>query len=355
MTRSLLWKLVGINTLIIAFVIIIVWMSVDYLAAGYFVTLMEKYNISPVSSHRMFISAVHRYLIWATIGALGLAFCLNFLVMRRVLGPLKDMAHISKKIASGDYSDKAPVKSRDEVGQLALSFNQMAESLRKMDMLRKRMVIDVAHELRTPLTNVRGYLEALMDGVVSPSKETFHLLHEETLRLAELVEDILSLAKADVARDDLHKTDTYMADLVSQAMESFLPQFNAKRITVETHFPEQKHPLLLDHSKIIQVVVNLLQNALQYTPQDGVVRIHITQSPGEMRVAFTNSGVELSEKDLPLIFERFFRGEKSRSREHGGAGIGLAIAKELVEAHSGHVGAETSDNATTVWFSIPVQ
>ena len=354
MAKSLLWKLVGINTLIIGFVIVIVWMSVDYLAAGYFVTLMEKYNISPVSSHQMFVTAVHRYLLWATIGALGLAFCLNFLLMRRVLGPLKDMAHISKKIASGDYSDKVPVKSRDEVGQFALSFNQMAESLRKMDMLRKRMVIDVAHELRTPLTNVRGYLEALMDGVIGPSKETFQLLYEETLRLVMLVEDILSLAKADAARDDLHKTDAYMADLVAQALESFSPQFSAKRITVNTHFGEQTSPVLLDRAKIVQVIVNLLQNALQYTPRDGAVKIYITQTPGEIKVTFTNGGGELSEKDLPLIFERFFRGEQSRSREHGGAGIGLAIAKELVEAHNGHVGAEISNNETSVWFSLPV-
>jgi two-component system sensor histidine kinase BaeS len=229
MTRTLLWKLLGINILVIGSVIVIVWMAIDYLAAGYFMALMEKYNISPTSSHQMFVSAIHRYLIWASLAALFLAVVLSFLLMRKVLRPLRQMTTIAQKISTGDYSGQVPLVSGDEVGQLAASFNRMAESLRRIEGLRKTLMIDVAHELRTPLTNIRGYLEALTDGVAAPTKETFELLHEETMRLIHLVEDVLRLAKADAARMDLHKMEIQVEDLILQELDIFRPQFDTKK------------------------------------------------------------------------------------------------------------------------------
>jgi two-component system sensor histidine kinase BaeS len=354
-TRSLLWKLLGINILVIMFVITIVWLAINYLAAGYFVTLMEKYNISPASSHQMFISSVHRYLIWASLAAILLAVALSFLLVRRVLDPLTQMMSITREIASGDYSGRVPVATRDEVGQLAGAFNSMAESLQRMEQIRKTMTINVAHELRTPLTNMQGYLEALIDEVVTPSRETFELLHEETMRLVHLVEDILRLAKADAARVDLHKIEIKMGNLIDQTLDPFRAQFIAKNIHVETRFLKDKDRLYADPDKLSQVLINLLQNAWQYTPAGGSFRIEMEPLPGELKLMFANTGGELSEKDIPFVFERFYRGEKSRSREHGGAGIGLAIVKELIEAHNGHVGAEIFHNEIRVWFTLPIQ
>lgn len=352
-TQSLLGKLLGIHILIIGFVIFIVWVAIDYLAAGYFMTLMEKYRISPTSSHQMFVSAVHRYLIWASLGAVLLAGALSYLLMRKVLDPLRQMTEITRKISAGDYSGKVPMASRDEVGQLAVAFNRMAEGLQRIEQLRKTMVIDVAHELRTPLTNIRGYLEAITDGVVLSSRETLNLLQEETLRLGRLIEDILSLAKADAARMDLRKRDLHISPMILQGLDAFRPQFSAKAIKVTTDFSGEVAPLPADPEKLVQVVTNLLQNAWQYTPQGETVRIYAGRTPGETRFTFANPGGGLSQKDLPLIFERFYRGEKSRSREHGGAGIGLAIVKELIEAHGGRVGAELSDGEIRIWFSLP--
>jgi two-component system, OmpR family, sensor histidine kinase BaeS len=352
--RSLLWKLLGINILVIVFVILIVWLAINYLAAGYFVTLMEKYNISPTSSHHMFVSSVHRYLIWASLAAILLAVALSFLLVKRVLGPLTQMTNITREIASGDYSGRAPVTTGDEVGQLAEAFNRMAESLQHVEQLRKTMVIDVAHELRTPLTNMQGYIEALIDGVVTPSRETFDLLLEETMRLVHLVEDILRLARADAARVDLHKTEIHVGDLIAQILESFRPQFLTKNINVETQFLAGNDGLQADPEKLFQVYRNVLQNALQYTPPGGTLRIYMESLPKELKTVFANTGGELGEKDLPFIFERFYRGEKSRSREHGGAGIGLAIVKELIEAHNGHVGAEMSREEIRIWIGLPV-
>ncbi len=353
MTRSLLWKLLGVHILVIVFVILVVWLAVNYLAAGYFVTLMEKYHISPTSSHQMFVSSVHRYLIWASVAAMLLAIGLSFLLVRRVLDPLTQMTTIAGRIASGDYSGGSLIATRDEVGQLALAFNRMTESLRHIEQLRKTMMIDVAHELRTPLTNIQGYLEALMDGVVVPSRETLGLLLEETMRLVRLVEDILRLARADAARADLNRVEVNVSALITRALDSFRPQFDSKGIRVEPLLIEGTDRLRADPEKLSQVVTNLLQNAWQYTPVGGTFRIYADLLPGEIKVVFANTAGELDEKDLPFIFERFYRGEKSRSREHGGAGLGLAIVKELVEAHNGHVGAETAGNEIRIWFTLP--
>ncbi len=264
MRHSILWKLLGINILVIGFVTVIVWLAIDYLAAGYFVILMKKYNISPVSSHQMFIHSVHRYLLWATAAAIVLAVTLSFLLTKRVLGPLSQMADITRRIAAGDYSSTVPIRSHDEVGQLAEAFNRMAQSLRALEDLRKNLMINVAHELRTPLTNIQGYVEGLLDGVVSASRETFELLLEEALRLADLVESILRLAKADAARTDLRITNVPLAQVLDQALEAFLPQFQAKRIRVESQFSPEDVELHADPQKLSQVINNLLQNAVQY-------------------------------------------------------------------------------------------
>lgn len=314
---------------------------------------MKEYNVSPTTTHQMFIHSVHRYLIWASLAALGLATTLSFLLLKRVLDPLMQMIEITQKIAQGDFSARVPIRSQDEIGRLARAFNQMAESLKKIEQLRKTMVLDVAHELRTPLTNMKGYLEALLDGVLPPSGENLELLQEDTLRLVRLVEDLLLLAQADTARATLHKREIKIAELVSQVLESFLPQFRAKKIRVETYFPGGVSPSLADSDKLAQVISNLLQNAWQYTPPGGTARISAEPFAAGIRIIFANTGGELAEKDLPFIFERFYRGEKSRSREHGGAGIGLAIVKELIEAHDGQVGAEIADDETRIWFSLP--
>jgi signal transduction histidine kinase len=353
MKLSLMWKLLGIGMLTIGFAMIVVWLSIDFLAAKYFVSLMKQYNISPVSSHQMFVDSVHRYLIWATFAATSLAVLLSYLLTKRVLGPLTQMADITQRIAEGDYTSKIPIQSRDEVGQLAEAFNGMAESLRSVEDLRKNLMINVAHELRTPLTNIRGYLEGLVDEVVPATKEIFQLLHEETMRLADLVESILHLAKADAARADLQITDVRVGEMITQALDAFRTQLDAKRITVKPVSGDENTVLRADPAKLSQVINNLIQNAVQYSDSGGTLSISVERTDESVRVIFGNSGGDLSEQDLPFIFERFYRGEKSRSREHGGAGLGLAIVKELIEAHNGKVGAELCDGETRVWFSLP--
>ncbi len=353
MKNRLLWKLLGINILVIGVVILIVWLAIDYLASNYFMTLMKEYNISPTAVHRMFLEATHRSLIWASLVTLGLAVILSFLLTRKVLNPLTQMTGITRKIASGDYSARVQISSKDEIGQLASAFNRMADSLRRIEQLRKTMVIDVAHELRTPLTNMRGYLEALSDRVVAPSKETFELLHEETIRLANLVENLLQLTEADASRGTLRRKRIDLLDLASQALDLFRSNFAAKEIHVNMDLSGAEGQVVADPDKLAQVFRNLLQNDWQYTPQGGNVRISAERLPGRIKLVFANTSEGITKEDLPLIFERFYRGEKSRSRQHGGAGIGLAIVKELIEAHGGQVKAESSPVEIRIWFTLP--
>lgn len=353
MKSRLLWKLIGIIALVIGVALADVWLAIDYFAADYYSLLMKKYGIKSPEVHRAFLEAAHRYLIWASLAALAIAVSLGFLLIRRVLSPLAQMTRVTRKLAQGDYTARVQVASQDEISHLAMSFNRMADSLQRTEQLRKTMVVDIAHELRSPLTNMRGYLEALRDGVLPPSSETIELLHEETLRLVRLAEDLLQLTEADAARANLRPQQIQLQDLISQNLSLFQSQFAAKEISVETHFAREIDGVLADPNKLAQVVHNLLQNAWQYTPPGGSVRISTEHSPGWVEVMIANAGDGIAEKDLPFIFERFYRGEKSRSRDHGGTGIGLAIVKELIEAHGGQVKAESSPAEARISFTLP--
>jgi len=353
MKSRLLRKLLLIIVLVIALAMLFVWLAIDLFAADYFSFLMEKYNLPKDEVQHIFLDAAHRYIIWAGLVALLLAVLLSFLLIRRILGPLYQMGAITKRVARGDYTMRARITSSDEVGELAESFNRMTDSLQRFQRLREDMVANVAHELRDPLTNMRGYLEALINGVLPPSPETLELLHRETLRLAALTEDLLLLSKADSARTTLHPKRIKLRDCITQAMDLYGTKFEDKEITAETRFPDGGDEVVADSDKIGQVVRNLLQNALQYTPRGGTVLVSVEPRPGWVRATFANTGEGIAAEDLPFIFERFYRAEKSRSREYGGAGIGLAIVKELVEAHGGRAGAESSASETRVWFELP--
>ncbi|MGD8722258.1 MAG: ATP-binding protein, partial [Desulfobacterales bacterium] len=292
--------------------------------------------------------------LWACLAAVILAVVLSFVMMRRILAPLTRMTVVTREIAAGNFAERVPVGTQDEVGQLAQAFNRMASSLEKIENLRRTLMIDVAHELRTPLTNIRGYLEALTDGVLPPSTSTFALLQDETMRLVQLVEDVLQLARADAVRGSLNIEPIDLCEAIDTAIETFLPTFNRKSVAVQHHDPQGPVTVPADRARIARILRNLTDNAARYTPQNGTVDIRIDVDAEQVRVDFNNDGNELIAADLPYLFERFFRGEKSRSRQHGGAGIGLAIVKELVEAHGGTVGADLTDGRVRIWFALPL-
>jgi len=354
MKVRLLWKLLLITVLpVIAVILLVVWFAVDKLAGQYFMALMNKYDVPVDDIHQMFLSSIHYYLVWAAVAALGLAFVLSYVLTRRVLRPLSQMTAITREVAAGNFSLRADIRSGDEVGELGRAFNRMADSLEKIEGLRKAMVADVAHELRTPLTNLRGYLEGLNDGVIPPSADTLRMLQQENLRLVDLVADLQQLARADAARGYLNREPILLSDLVSRLLNLHQLNFQKKKISVATVFSDDEKTIMADKDKILQALQNLLDNSCKYSPPGGRVRVAVCPDELGMRVVFENSGQGIAAADLPFVFERFFRADRSRSREGGGAGIGLAITKELVEAHQGKVGVESAGGMTRFWLSLP--
>jgi len=353
MKRSLLWKLLMINLPVIGIIVLVIWLAIDHLAANYFMVLMDKYMVAPTETHRAFLDAIHHYLVWASLAGLALALLLSYLLTRRVLRPLARMTEISGEVASGNFAERVKVSSQDEVGQLGRAFNRMADSLAKLEQLRRNMVSDVAHELRTPLTNLRGYLEALSDEVVPPSKQTFDMLQQEILRLVHLVEDLQQLTKAEAAGAYLNRQQLSLPEIVDQMLDLYRPVYEAREQTIETSFAAGANQVSADRDKLLQAVRNLIDNACRYAPVGSIISISSQRVDQGIRVSFSNSGPPIAPETLPLLFQRFYRVDPSRSRDAGGAGIGLSIVKGLIEAHGGTVGAESGPTSTCIWFTLP--
>jgi signal transduction histidine kinase len=354
MRQRLLWKLlVGHIVPIFAIFSLMVWQAVDRSAAEYYKELTERYHITPVDAHGRFLEAIHNHLFWGVIAALTFTLLFTYLLTSWVLRPLLQITAITKKVADGNYSERVNVVSRYEGGQLADAFNHMAENLETIERLRKNMVADISHELRTPLTNLRGYMEGLSDSVIPPTRETFQMLEQEVLRLVNLVEDLQQLARADAAKSFLDCRELSLHELLGQIMDLYRPNFQEKEIDVQWQLDPRSDLVIADRDKLLQAIRNLADNAWKYTPRGGIVTISAQRSEGGLKTTFSNSGAMIAEKDIPNLFERFFRADRSRSRDAGGAGIGLAIVKELIEAHGGTVGAESDERGTYVWFTLP--
>jgi signal transduction histidine kinase len=227
----------------------------------------------------------------------------------------------------------------------------MAKSLDTHEHLRKDLVANVAHELRTPLANLRGYLEAVRDDVTPASPETIAMLHEEVMRLVRLVEALHELSMFDAQLPRARFEAVEVGALVRRLLDLRRAEFAAKAIALHSDVAVNK-ALRANPDLLAQALYNLVDNALKYTPAGGTVMVHAARTNGMVRIAVTNSGEGIASDDLPYIFERFYRGEKSRSRTSGGAGIGLSIVKEVARVHGGEVGAESAGGETTVWLTV---
>ncbi len=353
MRQRLLWKLlIGHIVPIFAIFSMVVWQAVDKRSAEYYKELEEHFHISPVEAHGRFIEAIHQHMFWGVFSALLFTLLFTYLLTSWVLRPLLQITAITKKVADGNYSERVNVLSRYEGGQLADAFNHMADNLETVEQLRKNMVADISHELRTPLTNLRGYLEGLSDAVIPPTRETFQMLEQEVLRLVNLVADLQQLARADAARAFLDCRELSLHELLTQIMDLYRPNFQEKELDVQWQLEPESDIVTADRDKLLQAIRNLVDNAWKYTPRRGIVTISTQRTADGVTTSFTNSGSTIPAKDIPYLFERFFRADRSRSRNPGGAGIGLAIVKELIEAHGGSVGARSEDNVTQVWFVL---
>lgn len=294
-------------------------------------------------------------LLSASVAAVT-AVVVSLVVAGRIVGPIERLLAASRRIAAGQYAQRVPVEGRDELAALAEQFNRMATALEVAEHRRVALIGDVAHELRTPLATIVGYTEGLLDGVVAPDAGTFALLHDEADRLRRLVRDLQELSRAEAHQLPIQPRAVAPGPLVEQALAVVEPQFADKQIRIERALAADLPAVDADADRIVQVLINLLGNALRSTPSGGSVRIAAER--GEQTVVFqiADSGVGIAAEHLPHLFERFYRVDKARSRALGGSGIGLTIAKAVVEAHGGQIWAASPGvgQGATFSFSLPV-
>jgi two-component system sensor histidine kinase BaeS len=316
-----------------------------------FADLMTRHGESADSSQAMFADTVVWVVLATTAIAVVAAMVLAGMLAARLARPLQEIGAAARQIADGDYGARIPRRGPDEIVSLSDSFNQMAASLEEQERMRREFIANAAHELRTPLTNLQGYLEALRDGVIEPDRATFESLWDEAERLVRLSHSLDTLAAGDAgAAANVVELDLVAA--IRAAVELARPAATAAGLVVETELP----PTLDargDPDQLAQVIGNLLQNAIRYSSRGGHISVRAERRPADLLVSVANTGEDIPAADLPHIFERFYRVEKSRDRAHGGAGIGLAIVRQLVEASGGTVGAESRDGTTRFWFSLP--
>ncbi|MBN1889028.1 MAG: HAMP domain-containing protein [Thermoflexales bacterium] len=304
--------------------------------------------------HPFLVSLNRVLLLIAVVAGLGVVL-LTMGLSRRLLAPVETLTAAVRRMEAGDLSQRVEITSKDEVGELARAFNAMASRLARLEELRRNMVSDVAHELRTPLTNIRGYLEALQDGVVEPEKQVVDSLYEEAMLLNRLVDDLqeLSLAEAGQLRLDRQAVD--LAPLVAGALGVFRPQAEAAGVLLRLDLPPSLPPVDVDSQRIGQVLRNLLGNALAHTPPGGEIAVVIRPIGEQVQVEVRDTGTGIAAEDLPYVFERFYRADPSRARASGGAGLGLAIARQLVQAHGGQIEVDsTLGQGTRFSFTLPV-
>lgn len=277
-------------------------------------------------------------------------------VFWQISRPLRQIRQASNAISKGDHSVRIPVRSKDELGRVATAFNEMAEEIEKQDQVQKKMVADVAHELRTPLTVMKSNLEAMLDGIIEPTNSELGELHDEVGRLSRMIEDLRLLSLADAGELPIIKQQVDIRQLLGNIVTRYTALAESRDI--ELVLDETSVPLNIyaDADKLQQAIRNLLENALHYTPQGGRVRVMAVQDKTKAQVSIVDTGSGIQPEELESLFERFWRGDRSRNRNSGGSGLGLAIVQQIVQLHGGSVTAVSPDGAGAVFtITLPLE
>jgi signal transduction histidine kinase len=300
--------------------------------------------------------ALFEALVLGGVAALGTAVAASLLLTHQVAGPIARVAGAGRRIACGEYAERVPEAGAEEIRQLAASFNTMASALEDTERLRLELIGDVAHELRTPIATLEGYLEGLLDGVVEPSDRTWAKLHTEAGRLRRLVDDLRELSRAEAGQLAVAPRSVDPGGLARAAAERLAGDFAAKGLELRVDVAPALPAVRADPDRVSQVLTNLLTNALRYTPSPGRVELAVVPAAGAIRFRVADTGIGILSEHLPHVFERFYRADKSRSRAFGGSGVGLTIARALVEAMGGRIWAESagSGRGATFSFELPV-
>jgi two-component system sensor histidine kinase BaeS len=313
-------------------------------------TLVGGGPFRPNVSEGAFLSRVNRTLIWSALGATTVALFLGVFLTRALTQPLQELKAATRAVAQGDFGHQVEVYSQDEIGELTVSFNQMSADLARSRNTRRQMTADIAHELRTPLSLILGHAEALNDGVLPPTPETFHIIHDEARRLSRLVEDLRTLSLAEADELPLARRQASPGFLLEQVTMSLAARMQQEKVDLQLDIAPDLPEVFVDPDRMAQVLTNLLENALRYTPQGGKITLAAGRSLAGVRLSVTDQGPGIEPEEMSRIFERFYRVDKSRQRHEGGSGLGLAIARSIVMGHQGRIWAESEPGKGTTFF-----
>jgi two-component system sensor histidine kinase BaeS len=301
-----------------------------------------------------FLASIRQALIWGGLAAVLVALVLGALLARTISRPVRELTAATQRMAGGELGIQVPVRTKDEVGELATSFNQMSSDLAGATRARRQMTADIAHDLRTPLSVILGYTEALSDHKLSGTPETYEVMHKEAQHLSRLIDDLRLLSLADTGELPLNRRPVGPQDLLERAAAAHRPQAAKKNLELQVRAASALPAIDVDPDRMAQVLNNLIGNAIRHTPPDGRVTLSAARQDGAVLLAVTDTGVGIPAEDLPYIFNRFYRGDQAR-RQNGESGLGLAIAQSIVQAHGGTIAVDSTPGAgATFTITLPV-
>jgi len=364
------WKIFGTYLMVILIGILVLASTVEVVIPNAFDRHMvgmgpmgmDETMMGNMDLFQNFRAAMNEALALAALAAIIVAVAFSLLMTRQVVAPVSEMLAASQTIADGHYENRVRVPGDpgnghiDELGQLAISFNQMTERLEETESIRRQLIGDVSHELLTPLTAVKGSMEGLIDGVLPAEVETFQQIHREADRMQRLVMDLQELSRVEAGIYSLELKSVSVKQMLDTLRDRMSRQFMDKGVSFKMEIPSNLSNVMADEHRIGQVLLNLAGNALQYTPSGGTVSVSVSQTDGELQLSVIDTGIGLVEEQVNRIFDRFYRVDKSRSRVGGGSGIGLTIAKHFVVAHGGRIWAESQGlgKGSNFSFTLPL-
>lgn len=329
--------------------------EVEGQVVGQLIFEKPSYADSPRQSpEASFLQRVNRAILFGALGATLAALLLGILLARSISRPVRELTLATQAVAQGELGRQVEVRTTDEIGELAASFNQMSTDLARGADLRRQMTADIAHDLRTPLSVIMGYTEALADGKLSGNPAMYSVMHDEALHLGRLIDDLRTLSLADAGELSLALQSCSPISLLERAVAAHSAAANEKDVRLGMHAEPTLPDVLVDPERMAQVLNNLVSNALRFTPTGGEVTLAAEADASAVRLLVRDTGVGIASDDLPKVFERFYRGDRSRSNSEGESGLGLAIAKSLTEAHGGKIAvASELGKGTTFSVTLP--
>ncbi|MEJ5308596.1 MAG: HAMP domain-containing sensor histidine kinase [Anaerolineae bacterium] len=302
----------------------------------------------------LYLKRTNQALLLAAGGVSVFALLLGILSSRTLTRSLRELTAATQSMAQGNLEQTVPVRSKDELGQLAASFNRMSADLARANTLRRQMTADIAHDLRTPLTVIKGYTEALRDGDLPATQATFETMYQEAQHLSSLIDDLRTLSLAEAGELTLNRRSTPLFELLFQAQAAYLPQAQDAGVTLRIAADDALPEIAIDPERIARVLGNLIINALRYTGDGGQITLRARAHPNGVLLSVADTGSGIAPEELPYIFERFYRGDAARQADNGESGLGLAIAKSLVEAHGGMISVTSAvGQGTTFEIFLP--